>query len=64
MVNVPRRVAAVIAGNPKKTQEWIYQLLLAEVTEACKVLGDPNKEKPPNPNDPQSQASNHTVGRG
>ncbi len=31
------------AGNPQKTQDWIYKLLLAEITEACKVLGDPNE---------------------
>ena len=42
MLNVPQRVAAVIAGNPQKTQEWIYQLLRQEITSACKVLGDPN----------------------
>jgi len=41
MMNVPQRVAAIIAGNPKKNQDWIYGILLAEITEACKVLGDP-----------------------
>jgi len=43
MMNVPARVASIIAGNPKKNQDWIYQLLMKEVRHACSVLGDPNK---------------------
>lgn len=43
VMNVPRRVAGIIAGRSKKDQEWIYKLLLGEVTEVCAVLGDPNE---------------------
>jgi len=43
VMNVPRRVAALVASRNKKDQEWTYKLMSREITEACKVLGDPNE---------------------
>jgi len=43
MMKVPARIAEILAEGNKERYKFTYDLLMKEITEVCKVLGDPNE---------------------
>jgi len=52
MMKVPGRVAARLAGGNKERYNFVYDVMMKEVIDACEPLGKSGEEKPPNPKGP------------
>jgi len=42
LMNIAPRLTGVLTGGLKVKQEWVFNLITAEVRDACSVLGDPH----------------------